>query len=58
MQELKTNQEWIESSVLVRNTKQFLNQKRYPLNKAFKKHNGVCKVYTKAQILAFQNNLA
>ena len=58
MSELKTNQGWIEQSVFIRNTKQFLNTKRYPLNKAVKKHNGVCKVYTKAQILAFQNNLA
>tara|TARA_R100001594_G_scaffold75410_2_gene110183 strand:- start:371 stop:547 length:177 start_codon:yes stop_codon:yes gene_type:complete len=58
MSELKTNQNWIESSVLVRNTKQFLNQKRYPLNKPFKKYNGECIRYSKAMIIAYQNKLA
>ena len=50
---MKNNFQWInESKAQVHNVQTLINGLK---SQAFKKHNGACKVFTKYEILAFQN---
>ena len=50
---MKNNFQWInESRAKIHNVQTFMNGLK---SQAFKKHNGDCKVFTKYEILAFQN---